>query len=143
MSDSKSLINRRVDYRDLRGYLELLEASGLLQHIKAEVDLKHEIGAICVRSLKKRGPGLLFENIKGYKNMPLVSNILSTPEQLAVAFGTENDEQRLYEIIQAGKKHPVAPQLVEGGPCQEEVHLGEEVDVYEFPTPWWHELDGG
>ena len=143
MSENSNLGKQAIKYRDLRGYLQLLESSGLLKRIKTEVDLKHEIGAICVRSLKMRGPGLLFENIKGYENMPLASNILSTTEQLAVAFGTETDEQRLYEIIQAGKADPVAPQVVEGGPCQEEVHLGDEVDVYEFPTPWWHELDGG
>ncbi|MGH7771893.1 MAG: UbiD family decarboxylase [Candidatus Binatia bacterium] len=133
----------RVDYRDLRGYLRLLESAGLLQRIEAEVDLKYEIGAICVRSLDRRGPGLLFENIKGYKGMPLVSNIISTTEQLAIAFGTEADDLKIHEVIQTGKANPIPGRVVEAGPCQEEIHQEEGVDAYEFPTPWWHELDGG
>ncbi len=141
--ESSRLKGQRVDYRDLRGYLQLLESSGLLKRIKAEVDLKHELGAICVRGLKLRGPGLLFENIKGYEGMQFVSNILSTTDQLATAFATEPDERKIYDLIQSGKENPVTPQVVEAGPCQEEVHLGEDVDLYEFPTPWWHELDGG
>ncbi len=109
--------------------MKLLEYSGLLKHVKAEVDLKHELGAICVRGLKLRGPGLMFENSKGYPGMRFLSNILSTTEQLAVAFGKDVDEQKIYETIQAGKANPVPLQLVEGGPCQEEVHLGEDVDI--------------
>jgi len=133
----------RIKFKDLRGYLSLLEAGGLLKRVKAEVDLKHEIGAICVKSLKRRGPGLLFENIKGYKGMPLVTNILSRTEQLAVAFGTEADHLKIYEVIHEAKSVPISPRIVEEAPCQEEIHVGDDVDVYEFPTPWWHELDAG
>lgn len=133
----------RVKFKDLRGYLNLLEEAGLLKRVRAEVDLKHEIGAISVKALKMKGPGLLFENIKGYPRMTLATNILSTTEQLAIAFGAEADDLKLYEAIQTGKDNPIPPCVVEGGLCQEEVHRGNEVNVYEFPTPWWHELDGG
>ncbi len=132
-----------IAYRDLRGYLKVLEEAGLLKRIRAEVDLRHEIGAICVKSLRGKGPGLLFENINGYKGFSLVSNILSTAEQLAIVFGTEADDLKIYQTIEQRKENPIQPRVVEGGPCQEEVHLGDDVDVYEFPTPWWHELDGG
>ncbi len=136
-------VRPRMEYRDLRGFLKLLEAAGLLKRIQAEVDLKYEIGAICARSLDRRGPGLCFENIKGYRGMSLVANILSTTEQLAIAFGTEADDLKIHEVIQAGKASPIPPQVVEAGPCQEEIHFGDAVDLYEFPTPYWHERDGG
>lgn len=132
-----------VRYRDLRGYLALLESAGLLRRVEAEVDLKHELGAICVKSLNIGGPGLLFENIKGYPGWPLVANILSTPAQLAIAFGTEADEWKITETIGARKAERVPPRVVTKGPCQEEIHPDQEADVYEFPTPWWHERDGG
>ena len=77
---------RGVDYKDMRGYLDLLESHGLLHRIKAEVDLKHEVGAITARSLERGGPALLFENVKDYPGMPLVSNIMSSPEQVARPF---------------------------------------------------------
>jgi len=132
-----------VRCRDLRGYLRLLDERGLLKRIRAPVDLRYEIGAICARSLDRKGPGLLFENIRGYEGRPLAANLLSRTEQLALAFGVEPDDLKVYRAIQEGKSRPVPPVVVETGPCQEEVHMGEEADVYEFPSPWWHEGDGG
>jgi UbiD family decarboxylase len=133
----------QLPYRDLRGYIKLLEGAGLLKRIKVEVDLKHEIGAICVKSMKSLGPALLFENIRGYKGMPLIANILSTPQQLALAFDTAAEDLAITEAIQTRKSNPIPPRLVRQAPCQEEIFLNDEVDVYKFPTPWWHELDGG
>jgi 4-hydroxy-3-polyprenylbenzoate decarboxylase len=133
----------RLTYADLRGYVERLEAAGLLRRIGAPVDLKHEIGAICERSLDRHGPGLLFENIVGYPGKPLVANIISTLEQVAIAFNTEPDPARIDEVLRAGRANPIPPRVVESGPCQEVVQRGDEIDVYAFPTPWWHEHDGG
>lgn len=132
-----------VDYADLRGYLELLESAGLLKRVTAPVDLEHEIGAICARSIDRGGAGILFENVKGYPGMPLVANILSTTEQLAIAFGTEPDEDSIYERVVDGMEHRVASVVCDGGPCKEVILQGDDVDIYKFPTPWWHELDGG
>ena len=93
MKEEAATPKPRVEYKDLREYLKLLESAGLLHRIKAEVDLKHEIGAIAARSLDRKGPALLFENVKGYAGMPLVANIISTTKQIAVAFNTEADEE--------------------------------------------------
>jgi len=139
----KSENHAALPYGDFRDYLRLLEERGLLKRVKAEVDPKHEIGAICVKSLRMKGPALLFEKIKGYPGMKLATNVLSTLEQMAVAFGTEPDERKIYETIEARKKTPVEPRIVETAPCQEEIHTGDQVDLYKFPTPWWHEADGG
>src|SRR5438105_14826256 len=85
-----------VKCNDIREFLSLLEANGQLARIIAEVDLKHELGAICSRSLKRGGPTLVFENIKGYKGMPLVANLLGSTAHLALAFGTDEDEEQIY-----------------------------------------------
>jgi 4-hydroxy-3-polyprenylbenzoate decarboxylase len=44
-------------------------------------------------------------------------------------------------LIQKGKQNLIPPRVVEQAPCQEIVHTDGDVDVYEFPTPWWHEHD--
>ncbi len=132
-----------VGYRDLREYMQLLEAAGLLRRVRAEVNLKHEIGGICARSLERKGPALLFENIKDYPGKSLVSNLISTNEHLALAFNTEPDPDKIYSVITEGMIHRLPSVVVERGPCKEEIHHGEEADLYEIPTPWWHELDGG
>lgn len=133
----------KVQYRDLREYLDLLEEAGLLRRVTEEVDLEHEIGALCAYGLERHGPALYFENIKGYKGKPLVSNIISTVEQLALAFNTEPDPDRIYERIVDGHKNRIPSVVLETGPCKEEKFFGDEVDLYELPTPVWHELDGG
>src|SRR5579862_4583359 len=93
-----------VGYSDLREYLNLLESKQLLKRVTAPVDLRHEIGAICARAQLRGGPGLLFDNVKGYEGKPLVSNIIYSVEQLAVAFNAEPDPDAIYDIIVEGHR---------------------------------------
>lgn len=144
MVDTIDTAMPRVGYRDLRGYLALLEKAGLLSRVKAPVDLKGEIGAICTVALDRRTPpGLLFEHINGYPGMRLVSNILCSTEKLAITFNTEADDMEILAAIHAGKATPMPPRVVDSAPAQEVVHMGDEVDLSMFPTPLWHEGDGG
>ena len=133
----------KVGYRDLREYLALLEARGLLKRISAEVDLNHEVGAIAARSLERKGPALMFENSKGYKGQPLVANIISTTQQLAVAFNTEADEEVIHERVVEGMNKRIPSVTLASGPCKEVIITGDDIDIDIFPTPMWHELDGG
>ena len=135
--------SQRVKYHDLREYLVLLEAAGLLKHINAEVDLTYEVGAICARAIDRGGPGLFFENIKGYPGMPLVTNIMYNIDQLAVAYGTEPDEDKIYQRVLYGMQNRIASEIVATGPCKEVILKGNDIDLYKLPTPWWHEHDGG
>ena len=133
----------RVGYKDLREYLGLLAEHRLLRYVSAEVDLEYEIGAISALSLDDGGPGLVFENIKNYPGKKLAVNLMSTPEQTAIAFNTEVDDTEIVRVIQEGKTTPLPPRIVDDAVCQEVVEMGDDVDVYSFPTPIWHEGDGG
>ncbi len=44
----------------------------------------------------------------------LVSNILSTAEQLAIVFGTEADDLKIYQTIEQRKENPIQPRVVVG-----------------------------
>jgi hypothetical protein len=52
-------------YKDLRTFIGELEKAGELHRIKAEVDWDGEIGAITRAVYKRKGPAVLFENVKG------------------------------------------------------------------------------
>src|SRR5581483_10931387 len=130
-------------YKDMRSYMAALEEAGLLRHVTAEVDLKHEIGAIAARSLEQGGPALLFENVKGYPGMPLVVNLVSNNRQLGLAFGTEPDEAQIYQKLVFGMRNRIPSRIVPTGPVKEVVVKGDDVDLFKFPTPTWHEYDGG
>jgi UbiD family decarboxylase len=57
-----------MGFLDQRQWMASLEQHGELRRIKTEVDSDREIGALTRRVLEKKGPALLFENIKGYAN---------------------------------------------------------------------------
>ena len=99
MMQQKPATNAFVGYNDLREYLALLESKHLLKRITAPVDPVHELGAITARSLERKGPALLFENITGYPGKSLVTNIISTTQQLAVAFNAEPEEEQIHERV--------------------------------------------
>src|SRR5947208_15254115 len=96
-------------YDDLRGFLDRLEAAGLAKHVTAEVDPQYELGAICARSIDRDGPALIFENIKGYPGDRLVSNVISSLDQLALAFGVERAEEKLFARVRGGMDNRIAP----------------------------------
>lgn len=143
MGATEPTATRTGGYQDCRSYMEALEAAGLLKHITAEVDLKHEIGAIAARSLEQGGPALVFENIEGYPGMPLAVNLVSNAQQLGIAFGTEPDEAKIHEKIVLGLRNRIPSRIRQTGPVKQEIYHGDEVDLYKFPTPIWHEHDGG
>src|SRR5216684_2129483 len=46
-------------------------------------------------------------------------------------------ERRMDSVV------PVPPEIVASGPITENVLEGDAVDIWKFPTPKWHEEDGG
>src|SRR5206468_11299167 len=131
-----------MPFDSLREYLDSLEQMGELKRVKAPVDPVHELGAIAYHSLLRKGPALLFENVKGHKT-PLVTNVLSTDRKMAVALGIEGDMRTMFERFLSGFKNPLTPVEVKGGPCKEEIYRYGEVYLTMFPTPVWHEKDAG
>ncbi|HSE85829.1 MAG TPA: UbiD family decarboxylase, partial [Candidatus Binatia bacterium] len=131
-----------MPFDSLRDYLHSLEQIGELKRVKAPVDPMHELGAIAYHSLIKKGPALVFENIKGHRT-PLVTNVLSTDRKVAVALGIEGDMRAMFEKFLSGFKNPIVPVEVKAGPCKEEIYKDGAVDITKFPTPVWHEKDAG
>ena len=127
-----------MPYEDLRQYLRVLEEKGLLCHVKAEVDKDWEISAICRQTFRTipqdRRPALMFDCIKGY-TIPLVVGILGGSREI-YATALETNQAGVWEKW-ARANHPVPPQLVESGPCQEEIYIGEAANLEMLPAPVW------
>ncbi len=85
--------------RDLRGFLQQLEAKGQLRRIKAPVDPHLEIAEIANRLLQCGGPALLFENVKGSSH-PVVVNLMGTLQRVTWAMNMEQPQ----ELEALGKK---------------------------------------
>ncbi|CUS48139.1 MAG: 4-hydroxy-3-polyprenylbenzoate decarboxylase UbiD [Idiomarinaceae bacterium HL-53] len=148
-----------MKYRDLRDFIEQLEARGQLKRITREIDPYLEMTEIADRTLKAGGPALLFENPKGSQT-PVLANLFGTPERVALGMG-QADVNALREVGKllaylkepeppAGLKDAVSklpllkkvlsmgPRVLKKAPCQEVVVEGEHVDLNTIPiqTCW-------
>ncbi|PYS05508.1 MAG: UbiD family decarboxylase [Acidobacteria bacterium] len=96
----------------------------------------------------ERSHALLFDNIKGYpKGYRVVSNTMNTTKRLALTLHQGTNYTRI-EFVKEIKNRItnikyIPPEYVEDGPILENVLKGDDIDMWKFPTPKWHELDGG
>lgn len=129
-------------FDDLRSFLNHLEKMGELHRIPVEVDWDLEIGTILRRVFDRRGPALFYERVRDSR-YPLVAGVMDTYERYAAGIGAQPTIRAILSHIRERVKVPIAPQLVKDAPCQEEVYLGDDIDITKFPTPKWARLDGG
>jgi len=137
-------------YNSLREWLTQVDEMGQLKHITEEVDWNLEMGALTYLVGKKVGaPALLFENIKGYsKDYRVLFNMLGTgKERIALALGLPTNLSTM-ELIQAtrekmGKR--IEPLYVDPktAPVNENIQMGDDVDLLKFPVPKMWPRDGG
>lgn len=133
-----------VSFDDLRGFINLLEETGELRRITAEVDWDLELSHIAKLNEQSGGPALLFENVKGYE-WPVFTSALATSRRLALALGLakETSFTELAKAWVAKVKTRIPPKEVKSGPCKENILHGADVNLFDFPTPRYYEGDGG
>src|SRR5712691_5857535 len=153
MNDASQTSNARklVAFGDLRGWIAALKAHDELQEIDAEVDWNIELGTIMrLAQGPGTGPALLFNNIKDY-NLPtsrcrrIFGSALNNNRRIAMMLGLPPDTHAR-ELVKIGRNiltETIAPKIVNGGPCKENVIREKDIDLDEFPSPQWNRLDGG
>jgi len=137
-----------MKYMDTRQWIAALEKAGELRRITAQVNWDREIGAVARRVLEKRGPALLFENIRGYANgrcSKVFVSGLGARSRLALALGFPRDvtNRELIQYVMKKNRETLAPIVVPKGPVKEVVLRGDTIDQTEFPVPRWQYLEGG
>jgi len=137
-----------MGFMDMRQWIALLEKEGELRRITAEVDWDREVGAIARRVLEKKGPALLFENIRGYREgraNKLFVSALGARSRLALALGFPRDvaNRDLVQHVMKMNREAIAPVVVASGPVKDIVLRGDAIDQTQFPVPKWHYLEGG
>ena len=148
-----------MQYGDLREFLEHLKQLNLLAEVDQSISPNLEMTEISDRTLKAKGPALLFNNPSS-GNMPVLTNLFGTPERVALAMGA-SDVSALREIgtLLSNLKEPeppkglkdawdkipmykqvlnMSPKKVRKGVCQECIIEKEDVNLYNFPiqTCW-------
>src|ERR1700726_684602 len=113
-----------MGFMDMRQWMAQLEQHGELRRITAEVDWDREIGAVTRRVLEKKGPALLFENIKGYAGgrcTKLFASGLGARSRLALALGMARDasNRELVQHVMKMNRAAIPPVVVGSGPVKE------------------------
>jgi 4-hydroxy-3-polyprenylbenzoate decarboxylase len=132
---------------DLREWLHDAEQRGELKKLNG-ADWNLEIGALTELFAERKGPALLFDEIPDYpKGHRVLSNALVSDRRFAYTFGIDDSMVSL-ELVRRIKDKlrtlkPIELTEVESGPVLDNIAEGGDVDLFRFPTPKWHEHDGG
>src|ERR671915_646362 len=137
---------------DLRAWLSEIDKLGELREVRG-ADWNLELGAISELNVKKDAPpALIFDEIKGYpRGFRVLTCSTSSPARLSsiLRLPLQKTHQGLVGALrgkpaqwqaQAPEYDPVT---VTGGPVLENIQKDAKVDVTVFPSPLWHEMDGG
>jgi UbiD family decarboxylase len=139
-----------VNPLDLRSWLAEIEKLGELKKVSG-ADWSLELGAISELNVKKDvPPALLFDEIKGYpEGHRVLTCSTSSPARLSSILRLP--VQRTHKgLVDALRGRPAQWQsaakdfnfvFTDKGPALDNVQ--KQVDVLAFPSPLWHELDGG
>jgi len=150
-----------VTNHDLRSYLAELEQVGELLRIRREVDPELEIAAIAdrvSRAGEEANKALLFENVSESR-FPVLINALGSRRRMLMTCGVSEWgalESLLGDFIEKLERPRstwrdklmalpllrrlarLFPKVRPTGPCQEVIHEGDDVDLFELPilTTW-------
>ncbi|WP_324716754.1 UbiD family decarboxylase [Carboxydochorda subterranea] len=136
---------------DLRGWLEKAEQIGQLRRVE-NAEARLEIGAISELNSKRRGPALLFTKVPGYReDFGVLTSAMLNARTLGLTLGIDEEldnigiVNRIASMLRKCESHASEYPMkwVDGGPVMENVLRDDDVDLTIFPTPIWHELDGG
>jgi UbiD family decarboxylase len=137
---------------DLRVWLGEIDKRGELKHVEG-ADWNLELGAISELNVKKDAPpALLFDSIQGYpKGFRVLTCSTSSPARLSsiLRLPVQKTHKGLVEALRGRPARWQAdavnfdPVKVASGPVLENVQKDGKVNLEAFPSPLWHEMDGG
>jgi 4-hydroxy-3-polyprenylbenzoate decarboxylase len=134
---------------DLRTWLNEVDKLGQLMTVEnVHWDLELSTLTEIINERSKTRPALLFDRIGDYpQGYRVAANLVSSVGRLALTLGMKPGMSEM-DFVQAWrgqvKKITAIPATtVSTAPLFENVKEGKDINVFKFPVPRWHELDGG
>ncbi|MBI2955023.1 MAG: UbiD family decarboxylase [Chloroflexi bacterium] len=123
-------------FLSLQDWVAFLDEQGDLRRNPREMSLKGDFGLVSKGIAENNGPAVLHENVVGYPDWRICSEILTTPQRQAWAMGLplENLGPNITEVLRSGERRK--PTVVAGGPCKEVKFLGDDIDLTDIPIPY-------
>ena len=142
-------ISHTFAYGDLRQWIAEAEKLGELKRLKS-LSWEREIGMVTTLLQRSEpAPCALFEDIPGVRpGFRVLANFFGG-KRANVTLGFSPGMTRIdlsdafLKVYNDPARKPIPHQIVETGPIFENVITGDDVDLNIFPSPKWHEEDGG
>ena len=137
-----------IAYDDLREWLAEAERLGEVRTVR-DASWQEDIGLVAEAILRaENGPCVVFEDIqdcpKGYRL--LLNMFAGRRRNMTLGFLVDLTKWELsdgYRAAYLSSQKNIPHEIVETGPIFENVLMGDDIDVTKFPSPIWHEKDGG
>jgi 2,5-furandicarboxylate decarboxylase 1 len=117
---------------ELASFVKVLDEKGMLTRISRPVDPKYEVSTL-MKMLD--GRVLIFDHVKGY-TMPIIANICSTRDLVAMGLGTRREE--LIAKLAYAIDHPKKARVIEAEGYED---IG--ADLGKLPILTYYPKDGG
>ena len=141
-------VRHHIPYEDLREWIAEADRLGELRRV-AGATWQEDMGmAAEILSHRDDGPAVLFDDVPGFPTgfRVLINIFAGTRKNMSLGFPTGLDKVELSHAFAGVYTHDrdLIPAVeVADGPVLENVLMGDDVDLEMFPTPLWHEKDGG
>jgi 4-hydroxy-3-polyprenylbenzoate decarboxylase len=142
-------IKHHVPYEDLRQWIDEADKLGELRRVDGAT-WQEDIGlATELLQHDEKAPTALFDKIPGVSAgyRVLVNFFGGKRMNMTLGFPATLSKFELsrafLDIYRERSSKPLPYEVVEKGPVTENVMTGDQVDILKFPTPLWHEADGG
>ena len=136
--------------RDLREWMDAIEADGSLLRVSAPINVQEELAAATYMvAQEENSPALLFENIENDNSgMRILSNMLGASKRryaLAVGLDPNLATRELILATRERSKRTLAPVEVPANtaPVNEIILTDDEIDLTKLPVPHFWPRDGG
>ena len=137
-----------IPYNDLREWLVEAERLGEVRIVR-DASWQEDIGLVAEARLRaENGPCVVFEDIQdcppGYRL--LLNMFAGRRRNMTLGFPNNLSKWELsdgYRSAYLTSQRNIPHEIVETGPVFENVIMGGDIDVTKFPSPVWHEKDGG
>jgi UbiD family decarboxylase len=137
-----------IPYEDLREWLEEAEKLGEVKYVKG-ASWERDIGMAAEVVLHdEKAPCVVFEDVPGsLKGSRVLTNFFSSKRMnMTMGFPDGLSKLELTDAFRAQYMEDlktIPHTIVDSGPVLENIMEGDDVDVNAFPTPLWHDADGG
>jgi UbiD family decarboxylase len=138
----------RIVYNDLREWLSEAQRLNEVRTVSG-ASWQEDIGLVAEAILRAdNGPCVVFEDVQGcQKGFRLLLNMFAgTRRNMTLGFPDHLTKWELSDAYREAfltKPKVIPHEIVEHGPIFENILIGDAIDILKFPSPIWHEKDGG